>query len=66
MRWGDAIIPVAKIEIKPVAFSFSYDANISKLSAASGVRGGFEMSLTYQKFLNRDNTTRDAVRCPRF
>ena len=66
IRWGDAIIPVAKIEIKPFSFSFSYDANISKLSAASGARGGFEMALTYQKFLNRDNTTRDAVRCPRF
>ncbi len=66
MRWKDALIPVAKIEIKPLAISVSYDANISKLSAASGSRGGFEMALSYQKYLSRDNTSRDAVRCPRF
>lgn len=66
MRWQDALIPVAKIEVKPFALSVSYDANISKLSAASGGRGGFEMGLSYQKYLSRDNTSRDAVRCPRF
>lgn len=66
MRWNDALIPVAKLEIKPLAVSFSYDANLSKLSAASGTKGGFEMALTYQKYLSRDNSTREAVRCPRF
>lgn len=66
MRWKDALIPVAKLEVKPFAISVSYDANISKLSGASNGRGGFEMGLSYQKYLNRDNTSRDAVRCPRF
>ena len=66
MRWKDAFIPVAKIEIKPFAVSVSYDANISQLSTASGGRGGFEMGLSYQKYLSRDNTSREAVRCPRF
>ncbi|MEJ7587888.1 MAG: PorP/SprF family type IX secretion system membrane protein [Ferruginibacter sp.] len=66
LRWQDALIPVAKLEIKPFAVSVSYDANISKLSSASGGRGGFEMGLSYQKYLARDNTSRSAVRCPRF
>ena len=66
MRWKDALIPVAKLEVRPFAISVSYDANISKLSSASRGRGGFEMGLSYQKYLSRDNTSRDAVRCPRF
>lgn len=66
VRWQDAFIPVAKLEMKPIAISLSYDANISKLSAASAGRGGFEIALSYQKYLNRDNTSRDAIRCPRF
>ncbi|MEO7767351.1 MAG: PorP/SprF family type IX secretion system membrane protein [Ferruginibacter sp.] len=66
IRWKDAFIPMAKLEVKPFAISVSYDANISKLSAASGGRGGFEMGLSYQKYLSNDNTSRNAVRCPRF
>ncbi len=66
MRWKDALIPVAKLEVKPLAISVSYDANLSQLSGASNARGGFEMALSYQKYLSRDNTSREAVRCPRF
>lgn len=66
MRWGDAIIPVAKLELKPFAVSVSYDASISKLSGANSGKGGFELGLSYQKYLSRDNTSREAVRCPRF
>lgn len=66
LRWNDAVIPVAKLEVKPLAISVSYDANISKLSSASTGRGGFELALSYQKYLSRDNTSREAVRCPRF
>lgn len=66
LRWKDAFIPVAKLEFKPMAIAVSYDANISQLSAASHGRGGFEMSLTYQKYLERNNSNKDAVRCPRF
>ena len=66
IRWGDAFIPVLKVEAKPVAISISYDANISQLKSASTGRGGFEISLTYQKFTNSDNSSVDAVRCPKF
>jgi len=66
IRWGDAFIPVLKVEAKPIAISVSYDANISQLKSASTGRGGFELSLTYQKYTNKDNSSIDAVRCPKF
>jgi type IX secretion system PorP/SprF family membrane protein len=65
MRWRDAIIPVAKIEFQPVALAISYDANISSLKTSSKGRGGFEISLSYQKYRN-NNSSLDAVRCPKF
>lgn len=66
LRWKDALIPVAKLEFKPLAVAVSYDANISKLKSASNGRGGFEISLTYQKYSERYTSSRDAVRCPKF
>ena len=66
LRWKDALIPVAKLEFKPMAVSVSYDANISQLKSASYGRGGFELALTYQKYLDRNNAGTDAVRCPKF
>lgn len=66
LRWKDAIIPVAKMEFKPLSVAVSYDANISKLKTASAGRGGFEISLTYQKYSERYNSSKDATRCPRF
>ena len=66
LRWKDALVPVAKLELKPLAVAVSYDANISQLTSASKGRGGIEVSLTYQKYVNRSNSSSDAVRCPRF
>ncbi len=66
LRWKDALIPVAKLEFKPLAISVSYDANLSQLKTASSGQGGFELALTYQKYLDRYNTSADAVRCPKF
>ncbi len=66
IRWKDAIIPVAKLEFKPMTVSVSYDANLSQLRQASRGRGGFELALTYQKSFDRDNSDRESVRCPRF
>ncbi len=66
MRWKDALIPVVKLDMKPLAISISYDANTSQLSAASHSRGGMEITLSYQNFSNRSNSSKDAVRCPRF
>lgn len=66
LRWNDAFIPVVKMEMNPFTFAVSYDVNVSALKTISQSRGGFELSLSYQKFLDRNNSTKDAIRCPRF
>ena len=66
LRWKDAFIPVVKLEVSPFTFAVSYDVNVSSLKAATQSRGGFELSLSYQKFIHGDNSSIEAVRCPRF
>ena len=66
IRWKDAIIPVVKMEYKPVTIAVSYDANVSQLKTASSGRGGFEVSISYQAYFDRYNSSKDATRCPRF
>lgn len=65
-RLKDAVIPVAKLEYRPFAVALSYDINLSKLTSASRIRGGFEISLVYQRF-NKDPSARSySMKCPRF
>jgi type IX secretion system PorP/SprF family membrane protein len=66
LRWNDAIIPVIKIDYHPFSVAFSYDVNISQLKTSSYGRGGAELSVTYIGFLDRDNSSLNAVHCPRF
>ena len=66
LRWNEVFIPVVKLEVKPLPISLSYDINISHLAIASGGRGGFKLGISYQKYINKDNTSKDAVRCPGF
>ena len=66
IRLNDAFIPVVKMESKPIAIAVSYDMNMSGLKKVSNGRGGFELSISYQKFLDRDNSVKNAVRCPKF
>lgn len=66
IRFKDALIPVVKLEAKPIAIAVSYDVNISGLKKVSTGRGGFEVSLTYQKFLDKYNSSKNATRCPKF
>lgn len=66
VRWGDAIIPVVQVERKALSFSLSYDVNLSQLSQTTHGRGGYEMSITYAGFLDRENSSANAVRCPHF
>lgn len=66
IRWSDALIPVVKLDYAPFTFAFSYDVNISKLKPYSYGRGGFELSVSYIGFLDRNNSSLNAVRCPRF
>lgn len=46
-RVGDAVVPALQIELGSLDVGVSYDVNISKLKAASNVRGGIEISLRY-------------------
>ncbi len=66
LRWKDAIIPVVKLDYNPFSIALSYDVNVSALKTASQSRGGMELSVTYSGFFDRDNSTRNAVVCPRF
>ena len=66
IRMNDAIIPVIKLDYHPFSVSFSYDANISKLKTSSYGRGGFELSVSYIGFSNRNNSSVNYMRCPRF
>jgi len=66
LRWNDALIPVIRIDYNPFSVSFSYDVNISKLKTSSYGRGGFELGVSYIGFTNRNNSTLNAVNCPRF
>ncbi len=66
LRWGDAVIPTLQLDYRPFTVSLSYDVNISRLTTSSYGRGGFELSLKYAGFLNRESSTSEAMRCPRF
>ena len=60
------MIPVIKLDYNPFAIAISYDVNVSELKTASQGRGGMELSITYAGFFERDNSSSNAVRCPRF
>jgi type IX secretion system PorP/SprF family membrane protein len=66
LRWKDAIAPVIKVDKEQFSFAFSYDVNISTLKPASLGRGGAELSITYRSFLDRPNSTKGVLLCPRF
>lgn len=66
VRWGDAFIPTFQLGYRPFQLSASYDMNVSKLAATSYGQGGYEMAITYIGFVNRDNSSVNAVLCPRF
>jgi type IX secretion system PorP/SprF family membrane protein len=65
-RWGDAIIPVIKLDYTKLSFGFTYDVNISNLSAASRYRGGAEVSVSYKTYLNNRKSSALKMRCPVF
>jgi type IX secretion system PorP/SprF family membrane protein len=63
IRWGDALIPVVKLESNNFTVGLSYDVNISSLATVSEGRGGFELSLSYTGFLAHENPR---YLCPKF
>lgn len=65
LRWKDALIPVLKLDMNALAVALSYDANVSPLKTASQGVGGFELSISYIGFLDRENV-KYRILCPRF
>lgn len=65
-RWHDAVVPVVKLNINQLAIGVSYDINISKLSVASKLMGGLEVTLSYKNFLNIRNSDLQSTKCPKF
>jgi len=66
MRWQDAIIPVIQVDMMPLSIGLSYDVNISPLETVSQGRGGVEISISYIGFLDRDNSAKNKMLCPKF
>jgi type IX secretion system PorP/SprF family membrane protein len=66
VRWADAFIPVIKLDMLPLSMAISYDVNISTLSTVSQGQGGFELSISYTGFLDRENSAKNKMLCPRF
>jgi len=65
-RLHDALIPTVKVDLQPVRIGFSYDVTVGDAAAVARARGGFELSLSYAGFSDRDNSAQYAVRCPKF
>lgn len=61
-RWGDAVIPMLKLDYYNLSIGTTYDVNISKLKNYSTGRGGFEVTASYRYF----NEQRAGIKCPRF
>lgn len=66
LRWKDAFIPVVKLDMQRHSAAISYDINMSALKTVSQGRGGFELSLTYRGFLNRERDNTYGTLCPHF
>lgn len=66
IRWGDAIVPMVKLDYGAFAVGLSYDVNMSQLKTVSQGQGSFELSIVNLSFFDRENSTKNAVRCPTF
>ena len=62
LRLNDAVIPYIGLEVAGLRIGASYDINISSLKAATGNRGGSEISVIYIK----RKVEAKGIPCPRF
>lgn len=65
-RHKEAVIPMVGLGYKDYAFSFTYDATLSSLSAYNNTRGAFEFSLVKQGILTKHKGNRRETICPSF
>ena len=59
---GDAVILSTRFDFNDFTFGFSYDVNVSSLSAASNSNGGFEFAMVYRI----TGPEKRGVYCPNF
>ncbi len=52
LRFGDAVIPTLRVDYKSQRFGISYDVNTSSLKAATGMRGGLEITAVFSGFFH--------------
>jgi type IX secretion system PorP/SprF family membrane protein len=65
-RYGDALIPVLRMRYKNVAVGYSYDINVSRLTPASNMRGGSELTIFITGNLSNKNSGEHKTVCPKF
>lgn len=65
-RLNDAVIPVIKMDYMKYSFGFSYDVNVSKLKAASNLRGGYELSVVRTGLFKDPKWEKARTVCPHF
>jgi len=65
-RTKDAIIMAIRVDYKGVNLGFSYDFNISELTAASSGKGGPEISFSYINTIPPGKVYEQRLNCPRF
>ena len=65
-RVNDAYIPVVKITYMNMSIGLSYDVNISSLTPASEMKGGYEVTLFYSNNYNNSSGAEKKTVCPRF
>ncbi|MBS1629281.1 MAG: PorP/SprF family type IX secretion system membrane protein [Bacteroidetes bacterium] len=51
-RFGDAIIPMLRVDMRQVGLSLAYDINTSALKAATRMRGGLELMAVFKGFFH--------------
>lgn len=65
-RYQDALIPMVRVTYRTLTLTTTYDLNVSTLRAATQLRGGYEMSLTYSGLFSNSSSDREGASCPVF
>lgn len=65
-RYADAVIPVLRLVYSGYSFGFSYDVNASKLTNASNLRGGFEITVFKTGLFRDPKFEKSRTLCPHF
>lgn len=63
-RVNDALIPIVKLRYKDLNVAVSYDMNVSKLKAASNLRGGYEICVTKIGWIQDQLSEKARTICP--